>query len=234
MSWEAVADAAGAMVPASAAPRWGTALDWAMTLTLVVSAFILVGILVSRVVYRGRQTEGNALWLHVLALGVFPLFLLPVANFAILEHATQVDFCATCHITMKPYIDDLHDPRGESLTAVHHQHRAAPGTECYTCHANYGVHGTFRSKLTGLQHVYRYWTGTYHRPIRLYAPYENAFCLKCHDGAKRFRAQPIHLDEAGQQVAPEFLNGDTGCLQCHGPAHAITAKKTAARPAGPS
>lgn len=228
MSWTAFADAAEIALPALAGPRWGTAVDWATMLTLVLSGLILVGILVSRVLYRGRQTEGQALGLHLLALGIFPLFLLAVGNFAVLEHATEVQFCGTCHVTMKPYIDDLYDPKGESLAAVHHQHRVTPGSECYACHANYGVHGTFKAKATGLQHVYRYWTGTYQRPIKMYTPYENGLCLKCHDGAKRFRAQPIHLDDAGQQVAPEFLNGQTDCVQCHGPAHAIARRKTAA------
>ncbi len=39
----------------------------------------------SLVLYRGRQTEGNALWLHLLGLCIFPVFLLPFGNFTIFE-----------------------------------------------------------------------------------------------------------------------------------------------------
>src|SRR5262245_36272040 len=101
------------------APRWGTTLDWAITLTLVVSALIVIGILGSWVLYRGRQIEGQALWVHLLTLGVFPLFLLAVGNFAAVEYSTEVRFCATCHLTMRPYIEDLRDGASVSLAAVH-------------------------------------------------------------------------------------------------------------------
>ena len=97
--------------------KWGTALDWAITLTTGLSALILACILVSLIVYRGRQTEGTALWLHLLSLGIFPLLLLAVGNFAVLEYAKEVRFCGSCHRTMKPYIDDLHNLKSQSLAA---------------------------------------------------------------------------------------------------------------------
>lgn len=99
------------------------------------------------------------------------------------------------HLTMKPYMDDIHDSKGRSLAARHFQHRVARGAECYSCHANYGVHGTFEAKLTGLKDVYKYVTRTYELPLKMRAPYENALCLKCHNQAKRYEAawEGIHL-----------------------------------------
>lgn len=210
--------------------RWGSALDWAITLTITLSALILICILVSWVVYRGRQIEGNALWLHLLALGIFPLFLLAVGNFAVLEYATEMRFCGTCHLTMKPYIDDLHNPKSQSLAALHFQNRFAPGTECYSCHANYGIHGTFEAKLTGLRHVYKYVSRTYHLPLKMPTAFGNTLCLKCHNGAKRFMAQDVHLE--GGKVSAELRTNQTECVQCHAPAHDIPKPKQAAMPGG--
>ena len=65
--------------------RWGTSLEWGITICVVVCGLILGSIILARILYRGRQTEPNALWLHLLALGLFPLFLLPLLNFTILE-----------------------------------------------------------------------------------------------------------------------------------------------------
>lgn len=208
--------------------KWGTALDWSIALALCLSVLIIVCILVSVLVYRGRQAEGNALWFHLVALGILPLFLLAVGNFAVFEYAKERRFCASCHRTMKPYIDDLHNAKSQSLAALHLQNRFAPNTECYSCHANYGVHGTLETKLTGLRHVYKYATGTYRLPIKMPTPFDNVNCLKCHEGAKRFMAQDVHLEDG--KVAADLRTGKTECVQCHAPAHDLPKVKQAARP----
>ena len=206
--------------------RWGSALDWAIVLTVAVSVLILICILLSLVVYRGRETEGDALWLHLLSLGIFPLLLLAVGNFSVLEYAKEERFCGTCHLTMKPYIDDLRDGKSRSLAARHFQHRSARGTECYSCHANYGVHGTFEAKMRGLQDVYKYVTRTYELPLKMRAPYENALCLKCHSEAKRYVAawEGIHL-----KLAEQLRTGVLKCVGCHKLAHDIPKIEQAAR-----
>jgi NapC/NirT cytochrome c family, N-terminal region len=210
--------------------KWGSALDWATTLTIALGVLILACIVTSRLLYRNRQTEGNALWLHLLGLGAFPLFLVAVGNFAVLEGATEVKFCGACHLTMKPYIADLHNPKSQSLASLHFQNRFARGTECYACHANYGIHGTMQAKLTGLRHVYKYWTGTYRLPLTLPTPYENELCLKCHNGAKRFMAEEIHLDVG--EVSKTLRTGETECIGCNAPAHDVPKPKQAGRPGG--
>lgn len=209
------------------APRWGGALDWAIALTATLAILILLGIVLSRVFYRGRQTEGSALWFHLLSLGVLPVFLLAFGNFAVMEYAREERFCASCHLTMKPYIDDLHDAKSTSLAARHFQDRFAPGAECYSCHADYGLHGTFEAKLTGLRHVYKYVTGTYHLPLKMPAPFPNTLCLKCHDGARRFVAEDAHLD--GTRVSEELRTGATLCKECHKVSHRLPAGTARAR-----
>jgi nitrate/TMAO reductase-like tetraheme cytochrome c subunit len=225
-----VAGAARALPAAGEPIRWGTALDWGMTLTLVLSALILAGIVVSLVVFRGRQTEGNALWFHLLTLGIFPLFLIVIGNFSVIEYAKDVRFCGGCHVPMQPYVDDLHNRKSDSLAAAHYLQRSAPGSECYLCHADYGVHGTLVAKLSGLKDVYRLVTHTYPNPIKMYAPFSNELCLKCHNGAKAFMAQGIHLDDDGK-VSADLLTQDTDCTQCHGPAHELPKAKRAMRQA---
>lgn len=218
----AAAEAAAAIADHETA-RWGGALDWALALSIVISAAILVLIIASRVLYRGQQAEGTALWFHGMALGVLPLFLLASGQFATLEYATEVKFCGTCHLTMKPYIDDLHNEKSQSLAALHFQQRVMIGTECYSCHANYGLHGTFEAKLTGLRHVWKYNTGTYKLPIKMPEPFTNDLCLKCHDGAKPFMAQDIHLDDGkdGKKVSADLRADKQQCIDCHAPAHDV-------------
>jgi len=220
------AEAASTAVQGGEVARWGTALDWAIALTAGISAVILICIVASLIVYRGRQTEGSALWVHLLSLGVLPLVLLAIGNFATLEYATEVQFCGSCHLTMKPYIDDLHNPKSQSLASLHAQNRMSPGAQCYACHANYGIHGTITAKLTGLRHVYKYNTGTYHLPLKMPEPFENTLCLKCHNGAKRFMAQDVHLENG--KVSEELRTNKTECVSCHAPAHDIPPVKKAA------
>jgi nitrate/TMAO reductase-like tetraheme cytochrome c subunit len=127
---------------------------------------------------------------------------------------------------MKPYIDDLHNGKSRSLAALHFQHRFARGTECYSCHANYGVHGTFEAKMRGLQDVYKYVTRTYHLPVKMRAPYENALCLKCHSEAKRYVAAfgGVHL-----KLSDQLRTGVLKCVGCHKLAHDIPKLEQAAR-----
>src|ERR1051325_3969369 len=109
---------------------WGTALDWSMGLTIVVAVAVLVLISISVVSYRGRQTEGSVLWLHLLSLVILPMFLLAVGNFTVFEYAKEETFCASCHHAMKPLMDDLRNGSSDSLAALHYQNRFSPGSSC--------------------------------------------------------------------------------------------------------
>jgi hypothetical protein len=202
--------------------EWGTALEWNIVFTFMLCVLILFCIGLSLVIYRGRQTEGNALWLHLMGLCIFPVFLLPFANFTIFEYSKQERFCAACHATMDPYVNDLRATDGKSLAALHYQDRFAPGEECYTCHANYGVHGTFRAKLLGLNDAWRELSGTYSLPIKMRKPFPNLLCLKCHNGARKFMKEESHLDP-GNVVAKDLLDDKTLCTECHVPGHIIAA-----------
>jgi nitrate/TMAO reductase-like tetraheme cytochrome c subunit len=207
--------------------EWGTALEWNIIFTFVLCVLILVCIGMSLVLYRGRQTEGNALWLHLLGLCIFPVFLLPFGNFTIFEYSKQERFCASCHASMDPYVNDMTAPDGKSLAANHYQDRFARGEECYTCHANYGVHGTFRAKLLGLDDAWSELSGRYTVPIKMRKPFPNELCLKCHDGARKFMKEDSHTDPGGV-VAKALLDDSTKCTDCHLPGHMIPGRSNAA------
>ncbi len=200
--------------------RWGTTLDWAMTITTITCVLILAGILLSLILFRGRQTEGNALWLHLLALGILPMFLLPIGNFAVLEYAKEERNCNSCHAVLQAYVDDMRNPKSESLAALHFQHRFSPETSCYSCHTNYGVHGSVEGKIAGLGHAFRYLTHQYQLPLKIAKPFPNTLCLKCHYGAKRFMAYKEHLD-GPNKVSNDLIDGKTRCTECHQPAHLV-------------
>src|SRR5512139_2750189 len=91
-------------------PRWGTTLDWAITVSSVLCILILVGIVLSRVLFRGRRSDGHVLWFHLLTLGVMPLFLLVIGNFAVLEYSKEERNCSGCHLVLKAYVEDMRNP----------------------------------------------------------------------------------------------------------------------------
>ena len=197
--------------------HWGSTLDWAFVLSAVLSVVILLCLGLARLRYRGRQMEIGALGMHFLSLVILPLFLFPVVNFTVFEYATRVEFCGSCHRPMAPYIEGLRAPGSPSLAALHFQNRVAPGTACYACHADYGIHGTLEAKVAGIRHLLRYITGDYSKVLTIREPFKNELCLKCHAGAKRFMAQEVHLE--GGRVAPALVGEQIRCIACHAPAH---------------
>jgi cytochrome c nitrite reductase small subunit len=208
--------------------RWGTTLDWAIAITAVTCLLILAGIFLSLILFRGRQTEGNALWLHLLVLGILPMFLLPIGNFTMLEYAKEESNCNGCHLVLQPYVDDMRNPMSGSLAALHFQDRFSPGTSCYSCHTNYGVHGSLEGKMAGLGHALRYLVHKYELPLKIAKPFSNSLCLKCHHGAKRFMAQDTHL-EGPNRVSTDLIGDKVLCVDCHKPAHRVRRETTTSR-----
>lgn len=202
---------------------WGSWVDWGILISLGVCTIIVVLIATTHLLYRRRATARPALVLSLVSLGILPLTLLPLGNFTAVEYAKQEQFCATCHAAMQPYVDDMRAPNGKSLAALHYQDNLAPtqpGIQCYACHANYGVHGTFKAKLQGLSDAYRYVTGTFTTPIRLRSPFKNEECLKCHLSSRLFRTVRLHQDMQGQVSAP-LINGTVACGMCHASGHLV-------------
>jgi cytochrome c nitrite reductase small subunit len=183
-------------------------------------ALAVIGILVvtySLIRYKGSAV-GPASWGVLLAGAVaLPLLITGVGTILVFERAERVEFCASCHLTMQPFVDDLKNPKSNSLAALHYRNRYIPDDQCYSCHTSYGLFGTVEAKKEGLNDVYKYYTRTFHLPIKLRHPYPNTDCLKCHAGSAKWIASHEEYKDA-------LFSGEANCMQCHAdsnPAHNI-------------
>jgi nitrate/TMAO reductase-like tetraheme cytochrome c subunit len=167
--------------------------------------------------YKGSAV-GPASWGVLLAGAVaLPLLITGVGTILVFERAERVEFCASCHLTMQPFVDDLKNPKSNSLAALHYRNRYIPDDQCYSCHTSYGLFGTVEAKKEGLNDVYKYYTRTFHLPIKLRHPYPNTDCLKCHAGSAKWIASHEEYKDA-------LFSGEANCMQCHAdsnPAHNI-------------
>ncbi len=147
-----------------------------------------------------------------------PLLITGVGTILVFQKAERVEFCASCHLTMKSFVDDMQE-----------SHRATAWRRCITGTATspttsviaairrtaYSV--PWKRKKKGLNDVYKYYTRTFHLPIKLRHPYPNHDCLKCHAGSAKWIASHEDYKDA-------LFSGQATCMQCHAdsnPAHNI-------------
>ncbi|MEZ4272596.1 MAG: NapC/NirT family cytochrome c [Myxococcota bacterium] len=115
--------------------------------------------------------------------------------------SSETRFCLSCH-EMGPYGQSMHVDDDELLVAAHFQNRRVPqDTACYTCHRDYAMFGTINTKLNGLKHVYKHFTGQIPEKMELYNPYSNNNCLHCHEGARSFEESKNHHSDEAPLVA---------------------------------
>jgi hypothetical protein len=84
-----------------------------------------------------------------------------------------------------------------------------------------GFPGTLEAKEQGVIDVYRYYTHTFHLPLKLRHPYRDRDCLKCHAEATKWIA-------AHQDCQEAIFAGKMSCMQCHAeanPAHNVVAQE---------
>jgi cytochrome c nitrite reductase small subunit len=175
-------------------------------------------ILYSVVRYRGK-TSGAVSWtLLITGIVVVPTIVAAFSTLLVFERAERVEFCASCHLTMISYVNDMTNPASESLAALHYKNRYIPSNQCYVCHTSYGMFGTVEAKMSGMTDTYRYYTRTYKLPIKMRHPYPNHDCLKCHAEAVKWQKQHADFKE-------DLFTEKAHCLDCHGannPAHTLS------------
>jgi len=185
---------------------------------LAVVIAIGIGLVVYNLLrYRGNLVGPTSWGVMILGVVIIPALTSGFGTVLVFERAERVEFCASCHLTMKSYVQDMKDPKSNSLAAVHFNNRYIPDDQCYVCHTSYGLFGTVQAKREGLIDVYKYYTRTFHLPLKLRHPYPNGDCLKCHEGAVKWLSSHEDYKEA-------LFAGDMTCMQCHGnehPAHNI-------------
>ncbi len=195
-----------------------------LLVTLAIAGIVVVTY--SLLKYKGRTARAFPWALLIAGTLALPLLITSTGTILVFDRAERVEFCASCHLTMKPFVDDMQDPKSNSLAALHFKNRYIPDDQCYSCHTSYGLFGTIQAKQEGMNDVYRYYTRTFRLPIKLRHPYPNNDCLKCHAGSAKWIASHEDYKDA-------LFSGDATCMQCHAdsnPAHNIAnVKKAVAR-----
>jgi len=178
-------------------------------------------VIFSLIRFRGRDT-GPIAWSFLIAgTTLFPLILSGAGTFLVVERVKTVRLCGSCHLTMKPYVDDMENPSSKSLAAIHYANRYIATNQCYECHTSYGLLGTFQAKEQGMIDVFRYYTRTFTLPLKLSSPYRDSDCLKCHAAATKWIA--THAD-----FEKRIFAGQLTCMQCHAettPPHLLTTQE---------
>jgi hypothetical protein len=183
---------------------------WIVVLAAAIPAIALA----SYALVRGRRPSAAS----ALAMVLFPVFSVLLANLALMDESKQVRFCGSCHETMSPIVESLSSD-ADSLAASHYQRGAVSHTEaCYQCHSGYGIWGGVDAKLAGVRHMIHTVTGNYEFPLHMKGrAFDIASCLQCHASARNFRAVEAHQDP---EIQKSLLSGEMSCAGvCHPPAH---------------
>lgn len=194
-------------------------IGWMCLLCAAVAAAMLVHYLARRPALT-LATKGRL----ALALGLFPVLAAVSSTAEGLRVSTERNFCGSCHV-MEFHVHDAEDPNSTSLAARHSRNPFFGGRSCYVCHADYGMLGYPMTKLTGMQHVWAYYTDDYLGEttaqavgrIELYKPYDNTNCRQCHSGRlPKWRSVPEHVSLEAQLDDNRVSCATEGC---HGYAH---------------
>ncbi len=181
-------------------------IGWIVLTLSLICIFLILGI-ISRDPKKATQPSGK--WLLLLIFFVLSpiLYLL---NFSVaVEDSKTVEFCNSCHI-MNGYVSDLQDPESEYLASLHYQYRWIADNQCFSCHSDYGLFGNAKAKLTGIKHVWAYYTD-YETPLKLYDTYNNKICLHCHAPVISFQETEEHDENAAEILSNEMSCFGVGC-----------------------
>ena len=192
----------------------GTTTEWARGLGL---AFAVLNIILLLYLWRVARRSGLTSMgkqLMFVTVAVLPVAVVFFSYSYGMQASESVEACGECHV-MEPWVNNLRDPKADTLAALHYKYRYIQENHCYTCHSDYGMFGTGKAKMEGLGHILKNTTGHYERPIKIAAPYPNTRCLYCHGGSLKFQDPAKHPAD----VMPDLISGKTSCLDCHGPAH---------------
>lgn len=195
---------------------------------LITTICIGIALLLFTLVKYGGTSAGPVSWgLFAAGIALVPLISTGVGTLLVFDRAERVEFCASCHLTMQSFVNDMRDPKSESLAAVHFKNKYIPDNQCYVCHTSYGMFGTVEAKMSGMVDVYKYFTRTYPKTISMREPYPNHDCLKCHAESAKWVKQDVHV-----AVRDDLFADKLKCLDCHGaehPAHPDSVRKVATR-----
>ena len=187
-------------------------LVWVLLVSLAAVGTILIRAL------RGGLDGAAGKGLLIAGVVLLPSFSVATGMLLVFERAERVEFCGSCHKIMAAYVDDMIDPAGEGLAALHFRYQYIESNQCYECHTSYGLFGTVEAKIHGVGEVLRYYTGRYDLPLSMWNPYPNGDCLKCHARSSKWLAREEHVLGDAKR---ELFDGTTSCMGCHDAAHNV-------------
>jgi cytochrome c-type protein NapC len=202
-----------------------------MPASLILVLFALTAALVlviGRFSWLTRSREGKVL--AFMALLILPALSVWAGFNEHMERATSTSFCLSCHV-MTDYGRSLLVDDRSYIPARHFQSNLIPRDHaCYTCHTDYTMFGTVKSKIRGMRHLWVQYAGAAPKAadIKLYTPFNNRECLHCHLGSRKFEEVTSH------HKTPELLGnikaGTRSCMSggCHDTIHDVGSLKDAA------
>jgi cytochrome c-type protein NapC len=201
--------------------REGNVVNLPSPLALLYVLLLISAAMIALIVLRPSITasrEGKML--AFVAFLILPVLCMAGGASEHLDRSKRTQFCLSCHV-MESHGKSLYVDDPSYLAAAHFQNHLVPVDEaCYTCHTDYALYGGVRAKLRGLKHIYIQYLGTPPKPenIKLYSPYNNRECLHCHQGARSFQGNEIHV-----AMLDSLLSNETSCMTsgCHDTVHNV-------------
>lgn len=139
-----------------------------------------------------------------------------VGGFSVGASLEQTDsFCASCHTQPEATFFQRSTANAPVDLASFHTTKT---THCIDCHSDSGVTGRVGAEISGAFNAMHFFTNTATQPSKLYAPFSDANCLKCHEGAitaSANRNNHFHVFLSRWQATDPNAGRCTSCHAAH-------------------
>src|SRR5260370_22312375 len=96
---------------------------------LVVLAIIGTGVMIYSLLKYKCAAVGPVSWgLLIPGAVAFPSLITGVVTILVFARAERVEFCDSCNLTMKSFVDDMRDPKSNKMAGMHFNNRYIPHT----------------------------------------------------------------------------------------------------------
>ncbi len=139
-----------------------------------------------------------------------------VGGFSVGASLEQTDsFCASCHTQPEATFFQRSTANAPVDLASFHTTKT---THCIDCHSDSGVTGRVGAEISGAFNAMHFFTNTATQPSKLYAPFSDANCLKCHEAAitaSANRNNHFHVFLSRWQATDPNAGRCTSCHAAH-------------------
>ena len=139
-----------------------------------------------------------------------------VGGFSVGATLEQTDsFCASCHTQPEATFFQRSTANAPVDLASFHTTKT---THCIDCHSDSWVTGRVGAEISGAFNAMHFFTNTATQPSKLYAPFSDANCLKCHEAAitaSANRNNHFHVFLSRWQATDPNAGRCTSCHAAH-------------------